>query len=62
MGAGWAAVKGRAGAEAWAGRAGTQLCSTRRTARPLAAPQDVPEGGKLVSVKDIVMDHWKQVG
>jgi phosphoglucomutase len=24
--------------------------------------KDVPEGGKLVSVKDIVMDHWKQVG
>lgn len=24
--------------------------------------KDVPEGGKLVSVKDIVMDHWKQFG
>lgn len=24
--------------------------------------KDVPEGGKFVSVKDIVMDHWKQVG
>jgi phosphoglucomutase len=24
--------------------------------------KDVPQGGKLVSVKDIVMDHWKQVG
>lgn len=23
--------------------------------------KDVPEGGKFVSVKDIVMDHWKQV-
>jgi phosphoglucomutase len=24
--------------------------------------KDVPEGGQLVSVKDIVMEHWKQVG
>ena len=24
--------------------------------------KDVPEGGAFVSVKDIVMDHWKQVG
>lgn len=24
--------------------------------------KDVPVGGKLVSVRDIVMDHWKQVG
>lgn len=24
--------------------------------------KDVPEGGSFVSVKDIVMDHWKQVG
>lgn len=24
--------------------------------------KDVPEGGKLVTVKDIVMEHWKQFG